>query len=139
MYSTNTKKASIHLSPLRLHSATSVHIPNADKKLFNSKVTVPIARLKLHSAASFNLPSVNISNCFHNGPKVTLSPLSNSLIRKHKLSDFSNSFRKRRMYPLISKCNARRCKCCNYLTCHSTIKSSVNGREFSVVLPHDID
>lgn len=138
MYRINIKKATINLSPLRLHSATSVHIPNSGNKLFNS-VTVPITPLKLHSATSFSLPSVNISNCFHNVPKVTLSRLPNSLIRKHKLNDSFNLSRKGRMYPLISKCNAKRCKCCNYLSCRSTIKSSVNGRQFSVEIPCDID
>ena len=43
------------------------------------------------------------------------------------------------MYPTISKCNAKRCSCCNHLCCKSTIKSNVNGRQFSVITNSDLD
>ena len=129
---------SLKLSPLRLHSARSLHIPNSDQ-LFQSKPIVSLPRLKLHSANSFVLPSTNVSNCFHNGPRVTLSPLSNALIRKYNINQYTSSLGNRRMYPSISKCNSKRCRCCNYLSCNSTIKSSVNGRIFSINLPSNID
>ena len=43
------------------------------------------------------------------------------------------------MYPNISKCNAKSCTCCNHLICRSTIISSVNHRQFSVVNNSDLD
>ena len=129
----------IKLSPLRLHSATSLHIPNSDNKILSSKPVVSLPRLNLHSATSFVLPSANISNCFHNGPRVALSPLSNSLIRKYNIKQYSPSLGNHRMYPSISQCNSKRCRCCNYLSCNSTIKSSINNRVFSVNLPFNID
>lgn len=129
----------IKLSPLRLHSATSLHIPKSDSNFLQSKPIVPLPRLKLHSATSFVLPSTSISNCFHNGPKVALSPLSNSLIRRYNINQYSSSLGNHRMYPSISKCNSKRCRCCNYLSCNSTIKSSINNRMFSINLPSSID
>ena len=41
------------------------------------------------------------------------------------------------MYPSISKCNAKRCRCCKHICCKITIKSNVNGRQFSVVIYSD--
>ena len=41
--------------------------------------------------------------------------------------------------PSISKCNAKRCSCCKHLCCKSTIKSNVNGRQFSVITNSDLD
>ena len=43
------------------------------------------------------------------------------------------------MYPNISKCNAKSCTCCNHLICRSTIISSVNHRQFSVVNNSHLD
>ena len=43
------------------------------------------------------------------------------------------------MYPTISKCNAKSCICYNHLICQSTIISSVNHRQFSVVNNCDLD
>ena len=43
------------------------------------------------------------------------------------------------MYPSISKCNAKKCNCCNHLCSKITITSSVNGRAFSVVNDSDLD
>ena len=43
------------------------------------------------------------------------------------------------MYTDISKCNAKSCICCNHLICQSTIISSVNHRQFSVVNNSDLD
>ena len=43
------------------------------------------------------------------------------------------------MYPSISKCNAKRCKCCKHLSTLTTVTSSVNGRPFSVINNSDLD
>ena len=140
-YNMNRQKQSmtIKLLPLRLHSAASVHIPSNDTKLFRSYPSVTLSRLKLHSATSFVLPSVNISNCFHNAPKVTLSPLKTSVLRSHNVISSNIRFKKPRLFPTINKCNSKRCRCCNYLSSKSTIKSSVNGRVFNININTDID
>ena len=39
------------------------------------------------------------------------------------------------MYPSISKCNAKKCNCCNHLCS----KTSLNVRTFSVVNDFDLD
>ena len=105
-------------------------------KLFQPSVR--LTPLNLHSARSFHLPSVSISNCFHNGPRVVLSPLKDSMSRKY-LVHKKIVFPKRRKYPHISKCNTKRCRCCKHLVCESTVKSTVNGRTFSVRLNSDVD
>ena len=139
MHRLNKNSLHLNISPLRLHSAASVHIPNTTyNQLFNSKPFVRLSQLKLHSATSFVTPSINVFNCFQN-PKVTLSPLKNSIIRKYSKIPSLALCKKPRVYPTISKCNSKRCKCCNYLCSGSTIKSTVNGRVFSVDLPYDID
>ena len=135
----NKKSMKLKLLPLRLHSVASIHIPSNDTKLFRSNPSVTLSRLKLHSATSFVLPSVNISNCFHNAPKVTLSPLKTSVLRNHNVISSNIRFKKPRLFPTINKCNSKRCRCCNYLSCKSTIKSSVNGRVFNVNIQNDID
>ena len=43
------------------------------------------------------------------------------------------------MYASISKCNAKSCKCCKHLSTKSTVTSSVNGRQFSVINNLELD
>ena len=43
------------------------------------------------------------------------------------------------MYPSISKCNAKRCSYCKHSCWKSTIKSNVNGRQFSLVKNSDLN
>ena len=46
--------------------------------------------------------------------------------------------KRHRVHPVINKCNTKRWACCNYISCKSNIKSTVNSRVFSVVLDSDI-
>ena len=136
MYQFNTKPI-IKLNKLQMHSVSRVQIPN---NLTNFTLLQPHVRLKklqLCSATSINIPSTSINKCFYNGPKVVLSPLKYSI--HSNISRSLNPFYRHRVYPSIRQCNAKNCKCCNYISCASTIKSNVNRRTFTVQLYTDID
>ena len=94
-----TNRLKITISPIRLHSASSLQIPRSTARFNSLLPTVNVSPLKLHSVSSINL--YGVSN-----------------------------------YPNISKCNA---KSCNHLICRSTIISSVNHRQFSVVNNSNLD
>ena len=124
----------ITLTPLRLHSASSVRIPNS---INNFRTLIPVLRLRplnLLSASSVNLHGLANTSTFHNNLRVMLYPLKSPALRK-----YSNPFKRPGMYPSISKCNAKRCNCCMHLCTNSTVTSSVNGRKFSVVNNSDLD
>ena len=70
-------------------------------------------------------------------PTIRLSPLGSPIIRKY--SKPFNEFKKRGMYPNVSKCNAKRCDCCTHLCTKITISSSVNGGRFSIIKINDMD
>ena len=59
-------------------------------------------------------------------PTIRLSPLGSPIIRKYTKP--FNAFKRRGMYPNVSKCNAKRCVCCTHLCIKATITSSVNGK-----------
>ena len=125
---TITNRLKITLTPLRLHSASSVWISNS---INNFRTLIPALRLRplnLLSASSVNLHGLANTSIFHNNLRVMLSPLKSPVLRK-----YSNPFKRPGMYPSISKCNAKRCNCCMHLCTNSTVTSSVNGRKFSVV------
>ena len=125
---TITKRLKITLTPLRLHSASSVRIPNS---INNFRTLIPAVRLRplnLLSASSVNLHGLANTSIFHNNLRV-MSPV---------LRKYSNPFKRPGMYPSISKCNAKRCNCCMHLCTNSTVISSVNGRKFSVVNNSDM-
>ena len=130
---TITNRLKITLTPLRLHSASSVRIPNS---INNFRTLIPALRLRpltLVSASSVNLHGLANTSIFHNNLRVMLSPLKSPVLRK-----YSNPFKRPGMYPSISKCNAKRCNCCMHLCTNSTVTSSVNGRKFSVVNNSDL-
>ena len=127
---TITNRLKITLTPLRLHSASSVRIPNS---FSNFRTLIPAVRLRpfnLLSASSVNLHGLANTSIFHNNLQVMLSPV---------LRKYLNPFKRPWMYPSISKCNAKRCNCCMHLCTNSTVTSSVNGRKFSVVNNSDLD
>ena len=70
-------------------------------------------------------------------PTIRLSPLGSPIIRKYTKP--FNAFKRREMYPNVSKCNAKRCVCCTHLCTKTTITSSVNGRKFSIINNNDLD
>ena len=123
-----TNRLKITLSPLRLHSASSVRIPNSMNNFRTLNPALRLRPLNLLSASSVNLHGLANTNIFHNNLRVMLSPLKSPVLRK-----YSNSFKRPGMYPSISKFNAKRCNCCMHLCTNSTVTSSVNGRKFSVI------
>ena len=66
--------------------------------------------------------------------RVRLSPLKSPILCK-----YINPFKRCGIYPSISKCNAKRFRCCNHWCTTSTVTSSVNGRQFSVINNTDLD
>ena len=128
------KTVKILLSPLRLHSATSIQIHQSTNRYNSMFPSVYVSPLKLHSATKMNLHGVSDSALVRNHFKVRLSPLKSSVLRNSRIK-YKGSV----VYPYISKCNAKRCSCCKHLCCKSTIKSNVNGGHFSVITYSDLD
>ena len=73
--------------------------------------SIKIRPLNILSASSVNLHGITNSNVFHNNLRIRLSPLKSPILRK-----YTNPFKRCGMYPSISKCNAKRCKCCKHLS-----------------------
>ena len=89
---------------------------------------------QMKSKKSVNLITMKILDNNRNNLQIRLSPLKSPILRK-----YINPFKRPGMYPSISKCNAKKCNCCNHLCSKTTITSSVNGRTFSVVNDSDLD
>ena len=102
-----TKLTKLHVSPISLHSASSVRIPNS------------------------------VNNFRDMLPTIRLSPHGSPIIRKYTKP--FNAFKRRGMYPNVSKCNAMRCVCCKHLCTKTTITLSVNDRQFSIINNSDMD
>ena len=134
------RKPKLKINNLNLQSVSCVQIPHNLVNFQNMQPSVRLQRLKIGSASSFHIPSSSINTIFLNGPKVQLSPLKKSILRKFKVKRHSRFLNKRhRVFPTINKCSSERCKCCKALSTKSTIKSLVNGRVFSVKLTSDFD
>ena len=131
---TITKRLGITLTPLRLHAASTVRIPHSTNNFQNLLPTVRVTLLNLISASAVNLHGASNSNMFRNNLQIRLSPLKSPVLRK-----YINPFKRPGLYLSISKCNAKKCNCCNHLCSMTTITSSVNGRTFSVVNDSDLD
>ena len=129
-----TYRLKITISPIRLHSASSLQIPHSAARFNSLLPTVNVSPLKLHSASSINLYGASNYNVFRNHLKIRLSPIKSSILLKYK-----NPYKMNSMYLNISKCNAKSCVCCNHLIRQSAIVSSVNRRQFSVVNNSDLD
>ena len=95
-----------------------------------------ISPISYHSASSVRIPS-SVNNFRDMLPTIRLSPLGSPIIRK--ITKPFNAFKRRGIYPRVSKCNAKRCVCCTHLCTKTTIKSSVNGRQFSIISNNDMD
>ena len=128
------KRLGITLTPLRLHAASTVRIPHSTNNFKNFLPTVRVTPLNLFSASTVNLHGASNSNMFRNNLQIRLSPLKSPILRK-----YAYPFNRPGLYPSISKCNAKKCNCCNQLCSKTTITSSVNGRAFSVVNDSDLD
>ena len=107
------------LTPLRLPSVSTLHLPGVScKKLFTTtKVTISPLHL-----SSPNSESPSISNS----------------VRTAKSFRLSNHIINRR-FSKISTCNARRCLTCHLISCESTITSSINGNTYGIKIDKDTD
>ena len=70
-------------------------------------------------------------------PTIKLSALGSPIIRKYTKP--FNAFKIRVIYPNVSKCNAKRYVYCTHLCTKTTITSSVNGRQFSIINDNGMD
>ena len=122
------------ISPIRLHSASSLQIPRSTARFNSLLPTVNVSPLKLHSVSSINSYGASNYNIFKYHLRIRLSPIKSPILLKYK-----NPYKRNSMYSNISKCNAKSCTCCNHLICPSTIISLVNHRQFSVVNISDLD
>ena len=119
----------ITLTPVSLHSASSVRILHS---INNFRTLIPAVRLRplnLSSASSVNLHGLANTSIFHNNLRVRLSPLKSPVLHK-----YSNPFKRYGMYPNISKCNVKRCNCCKHLCTNSTVTSSVVVENFQSLI-----
>ena len=87
-------------------------------------ITIKIAKLQLHLASSVHIPC-SVNNFQNVLLSIRLSPLGSPILRKYTKP--YNAFKRRGMYPNVSKCNAKRCVCCTHLCTTSTFTSSANG------------
>ena len=94
------KTVKILLSPLRLHSASSIQIPQSTNRYNSMLPSVYVSPLKLHSATKINLHGVSDSALFRNHLKVRLSPLKSPVLRNSR-----SKYRRSVVYHSISKCN----------------------------------
>ena len=122
---TITKRLGITLTPLRLHAASTVRIPHLTNNFQNLLPTVRMTPLKMFSASTVNLHGASNSNMFRNNLQIRLSPLKSPILCK-----FINPSMRPGLYPSISKCNDKKCNCCNHLCFKTSITSYVNGRTF---------
>ena len=130
-----SKRINISISPLRLHSASSVEIPSSTRKFNTLLPSIKIRPLNILSAYSVNLHAIINSNVLHNNLRIRLSPLKSPTLCK-----YTNPFKRCGMYLSISKCNAKRCKFCKQLlSTRTTVTSSVKGRQFSVINNSELD
>ena len=126
-----TKRKTI-ISRRRVQPASSVRIPqNIGRSLLP---TINITPLKLSSVSSIRRNGASNCNIFHNSLRIRLSPVQSPIILECKNPD-----KRRSLYPSISKCNVKSCICCSHLNGKSTIRSTVNGRQFSIVNTTDLD
>ena len=80
------KTVKILLSPLRLHSASSIQIPQSTNRYNSMLPPVYVSPIKLHSATKINLHGVSDSAIFKNHLKVRLSPLKSPVLVSHLFS-----------------------------------------------------
>ena len=128
-----TNRFKLAISPLRVHSASSVRIPHSINNFRTMLPSVLVRPINLFSVASVYFSGASNTNMFKNNLRIRLSPLKSPILRK-----YTNPFKRSGMYPRSSKCNAKRCRCCSHLCTVSTVSSSVNGRRFSVVNMSDL-
>ena len=78
------KAVKILLSPLWLHSTSSIQIPQSTYRYNSLLPSVYISSLKLHLVTKINLHGVSDSDLFRNHLKVRLSPLKSPVLRNSR-------------------------------------------------------
>ena len=102
-----------------------------------TKITkLHLSPISLHWASSVRIPS-SVNNFRDMLPTIRLSLIGSPIIRKYTEPFYA--FKRRGMYPNVSKRNAKRCVCCTHLCTKTTITSFVNGRQFSMINNNDMD
>ena len=107
-----TNRIKITISPIRLHSPSSLQIPRSTARFNSLLPTVNVSPLKLHSVSSINLYGASNYNIFSNHLRIRLSPIKSPILLKYK-----NPYKRNSMYPNISKCNAKSFVVCRSV-CH---------------------
>ena len=112
------RSSRVLLTPLRLPSVSTLHLPGVScKKLFTTT-------------------KVTISPLHFSSPNSKSPPISNSA-RTAKSFRLSNHIINRR-FSKISLFNARRFLTCHHISCESTI-TSINGNRYGIKLDKDTD
>ena len=89
-----TNRLKITISPIRLHSASSLQIPRSTARFNSLLPTVNVSPLKLHSVSSINLYGASYYNIFSNHLRIRLSPIKSLILLKYK-----NPYKKKRYVP----------------------------------------
>ena len=105
-----TNRLKITISPIKLHSTSSLQIPRSTARFNSLLPTVNVSYLNFHSVSSIHLYGASNYNIFSNHLRNRLSPIKSPILLKYK-----NPYKRNSIYPNISKCNAKNCTCCNHL------------------------
>ena len=79
-----TNRLKITISHIRLHSASSLQIPRSSARFNSLLPTINVSPLKLHSVSSINLYGASNHNVFSNHLRIRLSPIKSSILQKYK-------------------------------------------------------
>ena len=108
----------ILLTPLRLPSVSSLHLPDVScKKLFT---TTKVTLSPLHFGSENSKPQ----SVSYSGRTAKSFRLANRINRR---------------FSKISMCNARRCLTCHHISCKSPITFSINGNRYGIQIDKDVD
>ena len=77
-----TNRSNITISPIRLHSVSSLQIPRSTARCYSLLPTVSVSPLKLHSVSAINLYGASNYNIFRNHLRIRLSPIKSPLLLK---------------------------------------------------------
>ena len=95
-YYSKAKTLRILLSLLRLHSASSIQIPQSTNRYNSTLPTVYVSPLKLYSASKINLHGISGSSLFRNHFKVRISPVKSPVLRNYR-----SNYRRSVMYDIL--------------------------------------
>ena len=117
------KTVKILLSPLQLHSASSIQIPQSTNRYSSMLSSVYVSPLKLHSATKINSHGVSDSALFRNHLKVRLSPLKSPVLRNSR-----SKYRRSVVYPLFLSAMPRGVAVANIYVVNQLLNLTLNCR-----------